>query len=82
MNSKGFSSKDVVHRTDRDGKPLKHSGKFEGHSNKLGHGGRFRKLTSRLKKEGESEHEADAVAGMIARRKGAAPGGSHYHGKK
>ena len=82
MNSKGFSSKDVVHRTDRDGKPIKKSGKFHGKSNKLGHGGRAAQLKAEGVPGGVIGELARAVAGMIARRKGAAPGGSHYHGKK
>ena len=73
MNSKGFSSKDVVHRTDRDGKPIKKSGKFHGKSNKLGHGGR----AAQLKAEGGP----GGVIGELARKAHAAPGEKNYHGK-
>jgi hypothetical protein len=51
----------------------KKTGKFRGKSNKLGHGGR----AAQLKAKGVPK----AVIGMIARRKGAAPGGKNYHGK-
>lgn len=52
----------------------KHTGSFEGHSNKLGHGGRSRQLLA--------QGVPRAVVGMIARRKGAAPGQAHYHGNE
>ena len=74
MNSKGFSSKDVVHRTDRDGKPIKKSGKFHGKSNKLGHGGR----AAQLKAEGVP----GGVIGELARKAHAAPGERNYHPSK
>ena len=51
----------------------KKTGKFRGKSNKLGHGGRAAQL--------RAKHVPEAVIGMIAKRKGAAPGGPHYHGK-
>ena len=51
----------------------KKTGSFRGKSNKLGHGGR----AAQLKAKGVPQ----AVIGMIARRKGAAPGQAHYHGK-
>lgn len=51
----------------------KHTGTFEGKSNKLGHGGR----AAQLKAQGVP----GAVIGAIARRKGAAPGQKNYHGK-
>lgn len=51
-----------------------HTGSFQGKSNKLGHGGR----AAQLKAKGVPQ----AVIGMIARRKGAAPGGPNYHGHK
>ena len=51
----------------------KHTGTFQGKSNALGHGGR----AAQLKARGVPE----AVIGMIARLKGAAPGGPNYHGK-
>lgn len=51
----------------------KKSGSFHGKSNKLGHGGR----AAQLKAKGVPR----AVIGMIARRKGAAPGQKNYHGK-
>jgi len=53
--------------------PTKKTGKFAGKSNKLGHGGRAAQLKARGVPEG--------VIGMIARRKGAAPGQKNYHGK-
>lgn len=52
----------------------KKSGSFHGKSNKLGYGGR----AAQLKAKGVP----GAVIGAIARRKGAAPGGPNYHGKK
>lgn len=48
--------------------------KFAGKSTKLGHGGRAAKLAS--------QGVPKAVIGMIARKKGAAPGQKHYHGGK
>lgn len=51
----------------------KKTGKFAGKSNKLGHGGR----AAQLKAKGVPQ----AVIGMIARKKGAAPGQKHFHGK-
>jgi hypothetical protein len=47
---------------------------FAGKSTKLGGGGRAAKL--------KSEGVPGAVIGAIARAKGAAPGGPHYHGGK
>lgn len=52
----------------------KKSGTFKGKSNKLGHGGRAAQLKARGVPGG--------VIGKIARSKGAAPGGPHYHGGK
>lgn len=52
----------------------KHTGTFHGKSNKLGHGGR----AAQLKARGVPK----AVIGMIARKKGAAPGQKNYHGKR
>ena len=52
----------------------KKTGKSYGKSNKLGHGGR----AAQLKHEGVPQ----GVIGEIARKKHAAPGQSHYHGKK
>ena len=52
----------------------KKTGKFEGKSNKHGHGGR----AAQLKAKGVP----GAVIGAIARAKGAAPGQPHYHGGK
>lgn len=49
------------------------SGTYKGKSNRLGHGGRAQQLKDR--------GVPSAVIGMIARRKGAAPGGKNYHGK-
>lgn len=54
------------------GGDTKKSGSFHGKSNKLGHGGR----AAQLKAKGVP----GGVIGAIARRKGAAPGGPHYHG--
>lgn len=47
---------------------------YKGKSTKLGHGGRAAKL--------KAEGVPGAVIGAIARRKGAAPGGPNYHGKR
>lgn len=52
----------------------KKTGSFHGKSNKLGHGGRAAQLKAKGVPEG--------VIGEIARKKGAAPGQKHYHGKK
>lgn len=52
----------------------KKTGTFRGKSNKLGHGGRASQLAAR--------GVPRAVIGMIARKKGAAPGGPNYHGKR
>jgi hypothetical protein len=52
----------------------KKSGSYKGKSNKLGHGGR----AAQLKAKGVP----GGVIGNIARSKGAAPGGPHYHGGK
>lgn len=52
----------------------KKTGTFEGKSNKLGGGGR----AAQLKAKGVP----DAVIGMIAREKNAAPGQANFHGKK
>lgn len=52
----------------------KHTGSFEGKSNKLGYGGRAAQLRAQDVPEG--------VIGEIARKKGAAPGQKNYHGKK
>ena len=73
MNKHGFSKEGVAHRTDRDGKPIKKSGKFHGKSNKLGHGGR----AAQLKAEGVP----GGVIGELARKAHAAPGEKNYHGK-
>ena len=51
----------------------KKTGSFRGKSNKLGHGGRAAQLAAK--------GVPKAVIGMIARRKGAAPGQKNYHGK-
>ncbi len=56
------------------GGPTKKTGSFHGKSNALGHGGRAAQLKAR--------GVPGAVIGMIARRKGAAPGGPHYHGMR
>ena len=52
---------------------LKHSGKFEGKSNKLGHGGR----AAQLKAKGVP----GGVIGELARKAHAAKGEVNYHGK-
>lgn len=52
----------------------KKTGSFQGKSNKLGHGGR----AAQLKAQGVP----GGVIGEIARRKGAAPGGPNFHGRK
>jgi hypothetical protein len=51
----------------------KKSGKFQGKSNALGHGGR----AAQLKAAGVPQ----GVIGAIARQKQAAPGQKNYHGK-
>ena len=53
---------------------VKKTGSFAGKSNALGHGGRAAQLKSRGVPAG--------VIGMLARRAGAAPGQSNFHGKK
>ena len=53
---------------------IKHTGKFDGKSNALGHGGRAAQMRAQGVPQG--------VIGAIARREGAAPGGPNYHGKK
>lgn len=55
-------------------KATKKTGTFKGKSNKLGYGGR----AAQLKAKGVP----DDVIGAIARKKGAAPGGKNYHGKR
>lgn len=50
----------------------KKKGSYKGKSNALGHGGRAAQL--------RDHGVPGAVIGMIARRKGAAPGGPNYHG--
>lgn len=50
------------------------TGTFRGKSNKLGHGGRAAQLRAKGVPEG--------VIGAIARKKHAAPGQAHYHGKR
>ena len=50
----------------------KKTGTYKGKSNALGHGGRAQQL--------EDKGVPKAVIGMIARKKGAAPGGPNYHG--
>lgn len=52
----------------------KKTGTFGGKSNKLGYGGRAAQL--------EAKGVPKGVIGEIARRKGAAPGGPNYHGKR
>ena len=55
-------------------KALKHSGDFEGKSNKLGHGGRAAQLKARGVPGG--------VIGELARKAHAAPGEKNYHPSK
>lgn len=52
---------------------IRHSGKTDGKSNALGHGGRAQQLKDR--------GVPGAVIGMLARRAHAAPGQANYHGK-
>lgn len=53
---------------------IKKSGKFEGKSNALGHGGR----AAQLKAKGVP----GGVIGKLARAAGAAPGQKNYHGAR
>ena len=53
---------------------IKKTGSFQGHSNKLGYGGRSRQLLAK--------GVPKAVVGMLARKAGTAPGQAHYHGGK
>jgi hypothetical protein len=50
------------------------TGTYKGKSNRLGMGGRAQQL--------KDKGVPGGVIGAIARRKGAAPGGPNYHGKK
>lgn len=52
----------------------KTTGTYKGKSNKLGYGGRAQQL--------KDEGVPGGVIGAIARKKGAAPGGPNYHGKR
>lgn len=52
----------------------KKTGSSFGKSNRLGHGGRAAQLAA--------QGVPGGVIGAIARRKGAAPGGPNFHGKK
>lgn len=52
----------------------KKTGKFEGKSNALGHGGRAAQLKAKGVPQG--------VIGELARKRQAAPGQKNYHGKK
>jgi hypothetical protein len=52
----------------------KKTGKFEGKSNALGHGGRAAQL--------KAQNVPGGVIGAIAREKGAAPGQKNYHPAK
>lgn len=54
--------------------PLKKTGKTDGKSNALGHGGR----AAQLKAQGVP----GGVIGELARKAGAAPGGPNYHPSK
>lgn len=60
--------------TDTNAYGIKHTGKFEGKSNKLGHGGR----AAQLKAEGVP----GGVIGELARKAHAAKGEKNYHGKR
>ena len=53
---------------------IKKTGTYKGKSNKLGYGGR----AAQLKTQGVP----GGVIGDLARKKGAAPGGPNYHGKR
>lgn len=63
---------------------IKMTGKSDGKSNKLGHGGRAAQLMDKLKKEDlpGGNHEAKAIVGIQARKAQAAPGQKNYHGKR
>lgn len=63
---------------------IKMSGKSDGKSNKLGHGGRAAQLMGKLKEEKlpGGDREAKAIVGIQARKAQAAPGQKNYHGKK
>ena len=54
--------------------PIKHTGSYDGKSNKLGHGGRAAQM--------EARGVPGGVIGAIARREGAAPGQKNYHPSK
>jgi len=65
------------------GKSFKHTGKTDGKSNTLGHGGRAEQFNKKLEKEGiKSKYERGAIIGKEARRVGAAPGQKNYHPTK
>ncbi len=53
---------------------IKSTGTYKGKSNKLGYGGRAQQM--------KDAGVPGGVIGAIARKKGAAPGGPNYHGKK
>jgi hypothetical protein len=53
---------------------IKKSGTFQGHSNKLGHGGRAAQLAA--------QGVPGGVIGELARKAQAAPGQKNYHGKR
>ncbi len=57
---------------------------YKGKSTKLGYGGRAAKLKDTLmkKKLPGGSKEANAIVGIIARKKGAAPGQPNFHGGK
>lgn len=67
------AQKAVAHTQPNPGQTQK-TGTYKGKSNDLGHGGRAQQLKDQGVPQG--------VIGMIAREKGAAPGGKNYHGGK
>jgi len=66
-------SNPIKSRISKAVKSTRKTGTYKGKSNALGHGGRAQQL--------EDKGVPKAVIGMIARKKGAAPGGPNFHGK-
>lgn len=77
--SKGMSKK--VAKPKKVG-AIKKSGSYKGKSNKLGYGGRSSQLKGKLQAKGLPAAEVGGIIGKLARKAGAAPGMSNYHGKK
>lgn len=63
---------------------FKHSGKTDGKSNALGHGGRAEQFKKKLSKEHlpGGKREIGAIIGKQARKEHAAPGERNYHDNK